>query len=153
MKKAKRILCVLLLIVMAAAMLTVMAYAEEPAQVPANPTEAPVFIEYGWEIFAGLVVLAIVIIAIIKFAKTPRKEQLAELRGWLLQAVIKAEQIFGSKTGEAKLSFVYDMFVCRLPWLAKVIPFEKFKEIVDDALGDMQKLLEKKPDLLTEKTE
>lgn len=34
------------------------------------------------------------------------------------------------------------MFVSKFTWLAKVISFDKFSELVDEALGDMNKLLQ-----------
>lgn len=144
----KKILALLMVMAIILAM-PLMAFAEAPEALPQNPIpETPVLIEYGWEIFAGVIVLTIMVIAAIKFIKTPRKEQLEEVRKWLLQAVIAAEQIFGSKAGEAKLSFVYDLFVSRMPWLARIIPFSRFSEIVDDSLNDMEQLLQKKPDLI-----
>lgn len=34
------------------------------------------------------------------------------------------------------------MFVSKFTWMAKIISFDKFSDLVDDALGDMNKLLE-----------
>lgn len=34
------------------------------------------------------------------------------------------------------------MFVDKFTWMAKIISFDKFSELVDDALSDMNKLLE-----------
>lgn len=37
---------------------------------------------------------------------------------------------------------VYDMFVARFAWLARVISFEAFSMMVDEALERMKKMLE-----------
>lgn len=38
--------------------------------------------------------------------------------------------------------YVYDMFVARFTWLARVISFEAFSMMVDEALERMKKMLE-----------
>lgn len=72
----------------------------------------------------------------------PRPEQLAKVKEWLLYAVIKAEKELGGGTGQVKLRYVYDMFVIRFPALSKLISFEMFSQMVDEALERMRKLLE-----------
>lgn len=47
-----------------------------------------------------------------------------------------------------KLRFVYDLFVTKFPWIAKVLTFDKFSALVDDALDEMRNLLEKSPGLI-----
>ena len=59
----------------------------------------------------------------------------------MLWAVTEAEKSLGGGTGKLKLRQVYDLFVVRFPWLAKVIPFGLFSEIVDDALEEMREML------------
>ena len=53
-----------------------------------------------------------------------------------------AEKELGSGTGKLKLRQVYDMFTARFPWLAKIITFDKFSEMVDEALVTMNELLD-----------
>lgn len=48
----------------------------------------------------------------------------------------------GGGTGQIKLRYVYDMFVARFAWLARVISFEAFSMMVDEALEKMKKMLE-----------
>ena len=43
---------------------------------------------------------------------------------------------------EKFLRYVYDMFVARFAWLARVISFEAFSMMVDEALERMKKMLE-----------
>lgn len=99
-------------------------------------------IEHWYIIIAALVIFAAVGYAVYYFIKKPKPEQLNKVREWLLWAVTEAEKTLGAKTGKLKLRQVYDMFVVRFPWLAKIISFECFSEMVDDALVEMRKLLD-----------
>ena len=58
------------------------------------------------------------------------------------QKTPKAEKELGGGTGQIKLRYVYDMFVARFTWLARVISFEAFSMMVDEALERMKKMLE-----------
>lgn len=78
-----------------------------------------------------------------RFFKMPTREQLDMVREWLLWAVTEAEKELGSGTGRLKLRQVYDLFIVRFPWLAKVISFSTFSELVDDALVEMRDLIAK----------
>lgn len=72
----------------------------------------------------------------------PTKSQIAKVKEWLLYAVTMAESEFGGGTGTIKLRYVYDLFVGKFPWLAKMISFEMFSGLVDEALVDMKKMLQ-----------
>lgn len=97
----------------------------------------------NWYIIAGILALVVVVgVLIYNFAKKPSSEQLNKVREWLVFACIEAEKQFSSGTGELKLRFVYDAFVIRFPWLAKVVSFEAFSNLVDDALVKVRQLLE-----------
>lgn len=76
------------------------------------------------------------------FVGLPTEEQLSKVREWLLWAVTEAEKELGGGTGALKLRQVYDLFVTRFPWLAKVISFELFSTMVDEALEEMRELLD-----------
>ena len=141
----KKIFAVIFAVMMVVCM-TTMAFAEEAAPVPETVVDG--VIDYWFIIVAAIVVVVVIILAIIKFAKTPHKEQLNKIKQWLLWAVIKAEAEFGSKTGQIKLSYVYDAFVARFPWLAKIVPFALFSDKVKEALEIMEDLLAKDPELL-----
>ena len=104
------------------------------------------FIINNWYIIlAAVAVLVGVGIAIYAFFKLPRTEQLEKVREWLLWAVTNAEKELGGGTGQLKLRQVYDLFVTRFPWLAKVVSFETFSFLVDDALAEMNGLLAANP--------
>lgn len=100
-------------------------------------------IENWFTIVAVLAVVTCVVIAIVKFIKSGTAAQLSNLKEWLLYATIEAEKALGSGTGQLKLRTVYDMFLAKFPWLAKIISFEKFSDLVDDALENMNELLSK----------
>ena len=80
--------------------------------------------------------------AIYSFVKMPSDKQLNKVREWLLYAVTKAEKELGAGTGKLKLRYVYDMFVARFEWLAKVITFDMFSMMVDEALEQMRTMLD-----------
>lgn len=104
------------------------------------------FIINNWYIiFAAVAVLIGAAFAIYSFFKLPRAEQLTKVREWLLWAVTNAEKELGGGTGKLKLRQVYDLFVTRFPWLAKVVPFAVFSALVDDALEEMNGLLAANP--------
>lgn len=96
----------------------------------------------NWFIIFGIIILIVMVIYIaVKFFKMPSSKQLNKVREWLLLAVTTAEKELGSGTGKLKLRYVYDMFLGKFPWIAKVITFEQFSYLVDDALEEMRELL------------
>lgn len=100
------------------------------------------FIIDNWFIIVVMLAAIFVLVKeLIKFFNSDSEEQIAKLREWLLYATTLAEKELGGGTGKLKLRYVYDMFVVKFPWLAKVISFERFSELVDDVLIDMNELL------------
>ena len=99
-------------------------------------------IDYWHVLVAGIAVLAVAGMGIYHFVGLPTEKQLNKVREWLLWAVTEAEKELGGGTGALKLRQVYDLFVTRFPWLAKVISFELFSTMVDEALGEMRELLD-----------
>ena len=91
--------------------------------------------------------IAVLIVLVLNFIKLPKNQQLEKVKQWLLIAVTEAEKALGSGTGRLKLSYVYDLFVTKFPWLAKIIPFETFSNLVDEVLEDMRKLIEANPNV------
>lgn len=63
-------------------------------------------------------------------------------KNWLVWAVSEAEAVLGSKTGQLKLRYVYDLAVVRFPVMAKVLPFAIFSKLVDAALDVMRDMIE-----------
>lgn len=101
------------------------------------------FIVENW---FSLIILAVVIAAIFisvkKLFGLPKEEQLAKVREWLLYAVTMAEKEYGGGTGKLKLRYVYDLFLSKFNWIAMLITFEQFSELVDKALEEMRPMLE-----------
>lgn len=91
-------------------------------------------------VVALVAVLAICFVATFKWLGKPTAEQIANIKQWLLYAVIEAEQELGGGTGQLKLRQVYDMAIQRFKWLS-VIPFDTFSVWVDEALAEMKKML------------
>lgn len=87
-------------------------------------------------------ILIAVLVTLVWFMRLPREDQIAKVREWLLWAVITAERQLGGGTGQLKLRSVYDMFVVRFPTVSKLISFEFFSNMVDEALVEMRKLIE-----------
>ena len=98
-------------------------------------------INYWYVIVALIAALVVVGILIYRFFNLPTDAQLAKVKEWLLWAVTEAEKELGGGTGKLKLRQVYDLFVTRFPWLAKIVSFELFSELVDEALEDMRDML------------
>lgn len=96
-------------------------------------------------IFYGVVILAIGIVVgyyVNKFIQAPTESKLAIVKNWLLYATATAEQEMGSGTGKLKLAKVYDMFVTKFPQIAAILKYEKFCELVDEALVTLRHLME-----------
>ncbi len=97
------------------------------------------FIIENWHIILAAVALgAVGGVLTYKFFKQPTSKQVAKVKEWLLVAVVEAEKKFGSGTGKLKLRSVYDLFVARWPWLAKIVTFETFSGWVDEALDTVE---------------
>ncbi len=101
------------------------------------------FIINYWYIF--LIIIALISVGgymIYNFIKMPSGEQFKKVREWLLYAVAKAEKELGGGTGQMKLRYVYDMFITKFSYLSKVISFEMFSKLVDEALDEFKEMLE-----------
>lgn len=93
-------------------------------------------------IVAGIAVIGAAITAAVRFIGLPTEKQLAKVKEWLLYAVTNAESELGGGTGKLKLRMVYDLFVQRFPWLVRLVSFEMFSGLVDEALDQMRDMLE-----------
>lgn len=98
-------------------------------------------IDNWYIILAALAVLGAGGIAAYRYFKLPSEEQLEKVRQWLLKAVTEAERELGGGTGQLKLRTVYDAFLTKFPWLAPLVSFKRFSELVDEALAEMRKML------------
>ena len=83
------------------------------------------------------------IISVYNFIKMGRAQQLNKVKAWLLFAVVEAEKEFGSKTGQLKLRYVYDLFISKFKVLSYIISFDTFSRLVDEALDEMKDMINK----------
>lgn len=102
------------------------------------------FIVNNWYmILAAVITAGALIYVFVRFFRQPSAQQVAQVKRWLLIAVIEVERQFGGGTGTIKLRKAYDLFVARWPWIAKIVPFDAFSGWVDEALAEMRELLER----------
>lgn len=90
-------------------------------------------------IIAGLCIAGI---ALIWFLRLSKQQQIEMLKQWLILAVTQAEKELGGGTGAVKLRYVYDLFIKRFKFLSKVITFEQFSALVDEALEVMRLMIQ-----------
>ena len=91
------------------------------------------------QIDINMIVSAIVLVFIITLGGI----YINGFKNWLVWAVTEAEAMFGSKTGQLKLRFAYELAAERFPLAAKLIPFNVFSKMIDDALDIMRAMIEK----------
>ena len=101
------------------------------------------FIVDNWFLIIALVaILGVSIYVVIRFFKLPTETQIKKVKEWLVYACMEAEKVLGGQTGQLKLRMVYDMFLNKFEWLAKIISFEQFSKMVDEALERFKRMLE-----------
>lgn len=94
------------------------------------------------DVIVGLVALvALGVGAVWQFIKLGKEAQIDKVREWLIFATIEAEKALGSKTGQVKLRYCYDMFVDKFKFVALLITFDEFSELVDEALDSVRHML------------
>lgn len=101
------------------------------------------FIMSNWlTIILSIAALAVFVVKVVQFVRSPSDKQIENLKEWLKLAVTEAEAALGSGTGQLKLRDVYDMAVEKFPWVGEFITFETFSTWVDEALEWMNNQLE-----------
>lgn len=101
-----------------------------------------VLVENWYLIIAAIAVLTVAGYSIYVFANRPTDSQIQSVKEWLLYAVTMAEKALGSGTGQLKLRYVYNMFIEKFPYMSKIITFDMFSGLVDEALETMRHLME-----------
>lgn len=100
------------------------------------------WIAENWYILiAILVVIIIGAVSVYTFLCYPTEKRKQKIKEWLLYAVTIAEKELGGGTGKIKLRTVYDMFITKFPFISRMLSFEKFSILVDEALVDMRAML------------
>lgn len=101
------------------------------------------FIMNNWlTIILSIAALAVFVVKVVQFVRSPSDKQIENLKQWLKLAVTEAEAALGSGTGQLKLRDVYDMAIEKFPWVGEFITFETFSTWVDEALEWMNNQLE-----------
>ena len=101
------------------------------------------FIMNNWlTIILSIAALAVFVVKVVQFVRSPSDKQIENLKEWLKFAVTEAEAALGSGTGQLKLRDVYDMAVEKFPWVGEFVTFETFSTWVDEALEWMNNQLE-----------
>ena len=77
-----------------------------------------------------------------KFIESPSASKIEMIKNWLLYATAQAEQEMGAGTGKLKLAKVYNMFVEKFPQIAAVLKYERFCELVDEALETLRHMID-----------
>jgi len=77
-----------------------------------------------------------------KYMTLPTSKKKEKIREVLLDLVINAEMMYGSKQGRKKFEYVYGILSVRFIWL-KFIPLEVIHDLVDECLITMHEMLEK----------
>lgn len=96
----------------------------------------------NWELVLVLIVLmSFAILKVVQFLRTPPKKRQELILLWLVQAVVLAEQKFGSGTGSVKLSYVYKLFIDKYGFLGSLVSQTVFEKLVDKALKTMEDTL------------
>jgi hypothetical protein len=94
-----------------------------------------------WDYIIYIAVIIVIGVALCYFFNLEKAKQLEMVQQWLLLAVIEAEKALGNGTGQLKLRFVYDMFLTKFKFLSKLISFEQFSILVDQALDVMRTMI------------
>lgn len=86
----------------------------------------------------SVVIITVLIIAFLVFliiiGEKFNINKLTGLKEWLKYAVRLAENNFGSGEGDAKLAYVYKLFVEKYPIISKFMSIDTFNGLVDDTL-------------------
>ena len=98
-------------------------------------------IEYWPVIVAFIAGIVVGVKYIYDFTHKPSEEQLSKVKEWLILICMQAEKELGGGTGALKLRYVYDQFIKQFPDLAKIVSFEFFSGLVDQALAEFKKMM------------
>jgi len=98
--------------------------------------------EIAFYVVCALAIGIIIGYFIKKFIESPSKEKLEMIKNWLLYATAQAEQEMGAGTGKLKLAKVYSMFVEKFPQIAAVLKYDKFCELVNEALVTLRHMID-----------
>lgn len=79
------------------------------------------------------------------FIKKTNEQRIEAIKEWLKYGVTVTEKALGEKTGKLKLQYLWSMATAQFPFITKLLTFEQFSAMVDEALVWMREQLEKNP--------
>ncbi len=94
-----------------------------------------------------LIILGAALLTGKKYMEKDKAQKIEAIKEWLKYAVTVTEKALGSKTGKLKLQMIWSMATAQFPFITKVITFEQFSKMVDDALVWMKEQLETNPSI------
>lgn len=103
-----------------------------------------------WYIYIGILALVIACIWLVyRFFCLPTEKRLQKVREWLIWACIEAEKALKSGTGQLKLRTVWNEFlsVPAFSIVSRFITFDKFYDLVDEALLIVKCMIVQNPNL------
>lgn len=95
----------------------------------------------------GCLPYMIVLLVLIGGATAFFKGEKRSLQNVLLYLCSEAEKMFGSKTGQLKLKYVWSQACSQFKFLTTFLTFDKFSEMVDLCLVDFRHLVETNPNI------
>lgn len=102
-------------------------------------------LQYLPEIIIALLIIIGAVTYVIKFMKSSPEEKKAMIGTILLALALKAEQEYGSKTGQAKKAQVIAWFYEKYPGLTYVLSKEQLGEYLDEIVEEMTEWLKNNP--------
>lgn len=101
-----------------------------------------------WINIVGIIIIAIAaIIAVKRYLDKDKEQKIAAVKQWLKYAVTVTEKALQGGTGKLKLQMCWSMATSQFPFITKIMTFEQFSLMVDDALVWMKEQLETNPNI------
>ena len=102
----------------------------------------------NWFNVVGLLIIAVgAIFYGKKYMEKDKEQKISAIKEWLKYAVTVTEKALGEKTGKLKLQMIWSMATAQFPFITKLLTFEQFSDLVDDALAWMKTQLETNPNI------
>lgn len=105
-----------------------------------------IILEHIPEILIGLVFVIAVVFFIIRYVKSTPEQKKKIIADIIYALALKAEQEYGSKTGQAKKKQVIAWFYEKYPALSYILSEDELGSYIDDVVGDMNEYLKNNPD-------
>lgn len=106
------------------------------------------WITQNWFNVVGILIIAIAAVIVgKKFMDKDKAQKIEAIKEWLKYGVTVTERALGSSTGKLKLQMLFSIATQQFPFLTKLLTFEEFSKMVDDALVWMREQIETNPNI------